>query len=129
LLKRYEGEMVRRFDAVLAVTDEDKTALLEAAAADREITVIPIAVDVDEVQLVSAKTDANHILHMGTMYWPPNIDGVMWFIQGVLPRIRQERPDVVFDVVGSQPPSALQELSNNDTGIHVAGYVATQLRC
>lgn len=123
LLKAYEGQMVRRFEAVLAVSREDQAALLEAASVEREITVIPIAVDADEVQPVARRPDANHILHLGTMYWPPNIDGVMWFIREVFPRIRRHRPDVVFDVVGSRPPSVLRELSRDGSGTNVAGYV------
>lgn len=124
LLKRYEGEMVRSFDAVLAVTEEDKAVLLEAASAEWEIAVIPIAVDTDEVRPVARQLEANHILHIGTMYWPPNIDGVWWFLQEVYPLIRRQRPDVVFDVVGSRPPQRLRVLSGDGTGINVTGYVA-----
>lgn len=61
------------------------------------------------------------------MYWPPNIDGVMWFIREVFPQIRQHRPDVVLDVVGSRPPSVLQELSWDGSGINVTGYVVDPL--
>jgi glycosyltransferase involved in cell wall biosynthesis len=57
------------------------------------------------------------------MYWPPNIDGVLWFIREVFPRIRARRPDVVFDVIGARPPRALVELSGDGTGINVTGYV------
>jgi len=124
LLKRYEGGMVRGFDAVLAVSREDRAALLEAAGVEREVAVIPIAVDTDEVQPVRRRPDADHILHLGTMYWPPNVDGVMWFVRQVLPRVRRHRPDVVFDVVGSRPPSALLELGRGDSGVNVTGYVA-----
>lgn len=123
LLKRYEGRMVRAFDGVLAVSQEDRAVLLEAAGEEREITVIPIAIDTDEVCLVSRRPDTSHLLHLGTMYWPPNIDGVMWFVREVFPRIRQRRPDVVFDVVGSRPPSAIMELSQSDGGINVTDYV------
>lgn len=123
LLKRYEGQMVRDFDAVLAVTGKDKTALLEAAGVNREIAVIPIAVDTEEVRPVARQPDANHILHIGTMYWPPNIDGVWWFIQKIYPLIRRQRPDVVFDIVGSRPPQVLQALGDDDASINVAGYV------
>jgi glycosyltransferase involved in cell wall biosynthesis len=78
LLKRYEGRLCREFDAVLAVSEEDKAALNEAIGpgSNRDITVIPIAVDTDEVALVDRQAEANHILHIGTMYWPPNIDGM-----------------------------------------------------
>jgi glycosyltransferase involved in cell wall biosynthesis len=123
LLKEYEGQMVRTFDAVLAVSQQDRAALLEAAGEEREITVIPIAIDTEEAGLVVREPGANHILHLGTMYWPPNIDGVTWFLREVFPHIRRHRPAAVFDVVGSRPPSDLQELGRADSGINVTGYV------
>ena len=124
LLHAYEGQQVRASDAVLAVSQEDRMALLQAAGTDLPITVIPIAVDVDETGTVSRQTAANHVLHLGTMYWPPNIDGVMWFLQEIWPRIRQKQPGVVFDIVGSRPPPALRKIGEEDDSIRVAGYVS-----
>lgn len=132
LLKTYEGRICRDFDGVLAVSNEDKAALLEAVQAAagavneadaRKMVVIPIAVDGDEVTPVQRNACANHILHIGTMYWPPNIDGINWFIAEVLPLVRRECPDVVFDVVGARPPQSLVELSKQDPRINATGYV------
>jgi glycosyltransferase involved in cell wall biosynthesis len=148
LLKQYEGIIIRDFDAVLAVTKEDKVALLEATDVQRrsewhsdkrEITVIPIAIDTDEISQIDRRsvgrngiptTEAHerrpqpsHILHIGTMYWPPNIDGITWFMGEIYPLIRQQRPDVVFDVIGSRPPQELVAMSGSETGVNVTGYV------
>ena len=123
LLKAYEGRICHEFDAVLAVSDEDRQALQEAAGRAVDITVTPIAVDTDEVAVVEREADPNHILHIGTMYWPPNVDAVSWFVREVYPLIRQQRPDVQFDVVGSRPPAELLTLNDAGLGIHVTGYV------
>lgn len=122
LLKEYEGHICREFDAVLAVSEEDKTALSEAAGRAVAATVIPIAVDTDEVTVVD-RPNPTHVLHIGTMYWPPNIDGVLWFIREVWPLIRQRKPGAQFDVVGSRPPQEIAALSGDGTGINVTGYV------
>jgi len=124
LLKAYEGRLVREFDAVLAVSYEDKAALQEAAGQPVDITVIPIAIDTDEVTVVNRDVEPRHILHIGTMYWPPNIDGVLWFAHQVYPLIRQQRPDICFDIVGARPPQDVAALNGDSTGIHVTGYVA-----
>lgn len=123
LLKRYEGQLVRQFDAVLAVSDEDRQALQEAAGQLVEITVIPIAVDTDQVKFIAREAEPSHILHIGTMYWPPNIDAMNWFVRQVYPLIRQGRPDVQFDVIGSRPPAELLALNDAGLGINVTGYV------
>jgi len=114
---------MREFDSVLAVTQEDRAELLDAAGVERQIVVIPIAVDVDEIRPVKRRPGANHILHIGTMYWPPNIDAVTWFVREVYPLVRRERPDVEFDVVGSRPPEGLRALNGAGLGINVTGYV------
>jgi glycosyltransferase involved in cell wall biosynthesis len=124
LLKAYEGRIVREFDAVLAVSHEDELALQEAAGQPVDITVIPIAIDTDEVTVVDRDVEPRHILHIGTMYWPPNIDGVLWFAHQVYPLIRQQRPDVCFDIIGARPPQEIAALSGDRTGINVTGYVA-----
>ncbi len=123
LLKSYEGRLVRDFDAVLAVSREDSVALQEAAGQPVDVTVIPIATDTDEVSLVEREPQPHHILHIGTMYWPPNIDAVNWFVRWVYPIIRRQRPDVQFDVVGSRPPGELLALNEAGLGINVTGYV------
>jgi len=124
LLKRYEGRVCRDFDAVLAVSEEDRKALEKAAGRPLDVTVIPIAVDTDEVQVVQREAEPRHILHIGTMYWPPNIDAVRWFVQAIYPLIHQQRPDVEFDVVGARPPAELLALNDAGLGINVTGYVA-----
>jgi glycosyltransferase involved in cell wall biosynthesis len=126
LLKSYEGRMVCDFDAVLAVSREDEAALQEAAGrpVDAEpLTVIPIAIDTDDVTVIEREAEPRHILHIGTMYWPPNIDGVNWFIRQVYPLVRERRPDVQFDVVGSRPPAELLALNDAGLGVNVTGYV------
>jgi len=123
LLRAYEGRVCREFDAVMAVSDEDRIALQEAARQPVDVTVIPITIDTDEVTVVERNQNARHILHIGTMYWPPNVDGVLWFIQKVYPLIRQQRPDVALDIVGSRPPQELVDLGQEGNGINVTGYV------
>jgi glycosyltransferase involved in cell wall biosynthesis len=123
LLKTYEGNICREFDGVLAVSEEDKMALLEASGQTKPITVIPIAVDTHELQPVQRLPEANHILHIGTMFWPPNIDGIEWFLHEIFPLIRAERPDIHFDVVGARPPQHLLDLNQQNIGVNVTGYV------
>lgn len=122
LLKEYEGRHVRECDLVLAVSDEDRSALLAAAGQARAVTVIPIAVDLNELQFVPRAPEADHVLHIGTMYWPPNIDGMLWFIREVLPLIKAQQPNVALDIVGARPSQELSSLNGQD-GIHVTGYV------
>jgi glycosyltransferase involved in cell wall biosynthesis len=124
LLQRYEGRICRTFDAVLAVSEPDKAGLEEAAGDAANITVIPIAIDTQEVTWLARRPDASRIVHIGTMFWPPNIDGVLWFLREVWPLIRAQRPDAAFDAVGANPPPQIVGCGANTTGVHVNGHVA-----
>jgi polysaccharide biosynthesis protein PslH len=123
LLKRYEGTVCRSFDAVLTVSEADKAALEEASGGRGRLMVAPIAVDPEAIPLVSRAPQADHILHIGTMFWPPNVDGVLWFLREVYPLIQDARPDVCFDIVGARPPKTITETGRSLEGVKVAGYV------
>jgi glycosyltransferase involved in cell wall biosynthesis len=62
------------------------------------------------------------MLSMATMYWPPNIDGVLGFAREVLPLIRHDEPDAPFYIVGARPPDEVRALMIDAT-IEVTGYV------
>src|SRR5262249_6145485 len=81
-------------------------------------------VDTDEARPLQRRPDADRIVHIGTMYWPPNIDAVRWFAQEVLPRIRAARPATAFDVIGARPPRAIRALTQPGRDVQVTGYVA-----
>ncbi|MFZ2487723.1 MAG: glycosyltransferase family 4 protein [Anaerolineae bacterium] len=132
--RRYEKDMVRRYDAVLTVTEEDRGLLLdlfdqpERAALAEKFTVVPICVDPAQTAPVihsplSTNDPAPTMLHLGTMFWPPNVAGVLWFAREVLPQIWRQLPNARFVVVGKNPPPEVQALAT-DPRIIVTGYVA-----
>lgn len=126
LLKRYEGDLCRAFEAVTAVSEEDKRALIEAGARP-EMTVIPIAIDVDEQPLIDRQPSGPHIVHIGTMYWPPNIEGITWFLDEIYPRIKARVPDVRCTLIGARPPESIKSREKTDPSLKVTGYVEDPL--
>ena len=128
--ERYEAAMVKAYDALLTVIMEDRERLLalflphERQALAPKFTVIPICVDVDQASIV-APQDGHPptVLHLGTMFWPPNANGVVWFAQQVLPLIHAQRPDARFVVIGKNPPEEVTALTA-DSRVEVTGYVA-----
>jgi polysaccharide biosynthesis protein PslH len=123
LLTHYEGRIGREFNAVVAVSEEDRSALEEVAGKLPGMVVVPISVDSDEVVPVERDPAGRHILHIGTMFWAPNVDGILWFAREIYPLVRAQLPQVEFDVVGARPPEDVQALGDNEPSIHVTGYV------
>lgn len=126
LLKGYEGELCRSFEAVTAVTEEDRRWLVEAGA-DEDMPVIPIAIDTDEQAQIRRTPSGPHIVHIGTMYWPPNIDGITWFLDEIYPLIKAQVPEVRCTLIGARPPASLVERAQRDPSLTVTGYVEDPL--
>jgi glycosyltransferase involved in cell wall biosynthesis len=131
-VKRYEGELLKAVDHVLAVTDVDRAGLEEALkfAQVKEneqvapIAVIPIAVDTQQLQPIKRKTDSKSIVTLGTLHYPPNADGIRWFFMEVFPLIRQRVPDATLTIIGKNPPPDFVEhaISHSEM-IRLTGYV------
>jgi glycosyltransferase involved in cell wall biosynthesis len=130
-IKQYEGMIVSDFHATLAVTEPDRLALIEAVHEYRangkdvaSISVIPIAVDTRQIQPVPRATNSLNILTMGTLYYPPNADGIRWFTQEVFPLVRQKMPKVTLTIVGKNPPQDFVRLAADpNSGVTVTGFV------
>ncbi|MDP6978291.1 MAG: glycosyltransferase [Myxococcota bacterium] len=61
------------------------------------------------------------MLFVGGFRHAPNVDAVLWFVERVLPKIRENLGDVVLHVVGSETPPEIRELAG--VGVVVHGYV------
>jgi glycosyltransferase involved in cell wall biosynthesis len=57
------------------------------------------------------------------MDWLPNEDGIRYFTDQIMPRIKQAVPDVTLTVVGRDPYPSLVELSKRDPSVIVTGRV------
>jgi glycosyltransferase involved in cell wall biosynthesis len=58
----------------------------------------------------------------GSMDWLPNEDGMQYFVQQILPRIREAEPDVTLSIIGRAPTPAVKRLADQ-AGIEVTGRV------
>ena len=131
-VKAYEANIVADFDGTLAVAETDRASLINAvqefhpgkAVEKLPITVIPIAVDTQKIRPVDRPENSLNILTMGTLYYPPNADGIRWFMQEVFPLVQRVLPAARLTVVGKNPPSDFLRLAQESQGsIAMTGYV------
>lgn len=116
-----EATLCAQMDTILAVSDEDKDALTAILGSDERIEIMPIAIDADAQPVVSRKENAGEITHVGTMYWPPNVDGINWFLDEVRPLLETAGFAGCINLVGKNPPAAL--LQRGDDVVRVTGFV------
>jgi sugar transferase (PEP-CTERM/EpsH1 system associated) len=122
-LQRYELNVCRQVDRVLVVSNEDAMTLRKLAPDLHNITVVPIGVDGDYFQPQPHFPDPKTLLSIGTMYWPPNVDSMIWFYDTVYPQIKAEVPDVQLKIVGADPVEKIVRLGREDKSVEVTGYV------
>jgi polysaccharide biosynthesis protein PslH len=120
----YEGRMCRAFDRMTVVSEDDRMALEDVAGGKFPSIVIPIAVDTNELAFTPRGPAARHVVSVATMFYPPNVEGIQWFIGEVFPRVRAGNAAVKFFAVGSRPPAAIAQLGQSVGGVEVTGYVA-----
>jgi len=126
LMRKLEGEACRRAQIVLAVSEHDQEALYEVAGKEAKIEVVPITVDAAQFAPLWEARDPqpNMLFTIGTMFWPPNSEGVLWWLREGYESLRKQCPGMTYDVVGARPPQGLLTLAEQREGVHVHGYVA-----
>jgi len=120
-IRRAERQICQTADLVLTTTFEDQAALLEVCAKVFTGKIVPIGVHVPAVP--PNRGTAPLLLHIGTMFYPPNADAVRWFVTEVFNRVRAAVPDARFIVVGARPPRDIVALHDPGRGIEIRGYV------
>ncbi|MDX2170744.1 MAG: glycosyltransferase [Deltaproteobacteria bacterium] len=123
-LRAYERSIAQRVDTILTVSQADRRALAEVIGPGRQVTVLPIGIDVEALAPLARADGGARIVYIGTMFWPPNAEAVAWFLRAVWPRIRAARPDAQFAVIGARPPRALRAAARGDRRVSFHGYVA-----
>jgi glycosyltransferase involved in cell wall biosynthesis len=121
-LRRYEQRLWSEFDGAVFVSNYDRGAV-GAPAEDRPgLATIPICAAPGDRTLVPGSEHPHTVLHLGTMFWPPNVQGMLWFAREVWPIVAREEPDARLVIIGRRPPAEVQALAS-DPRIEVTGYV------
>ncbi|MGH9702801.1 MAG: glycosyltransferase family 4 protein, partial [Candidatus Acidiferrales bacterium] len=119
---RAERRYLNLADHVLAVSETDKEIFTQQIEPDK-ITVVPTGVDIDFFRPADREEQPNTLVFTGSMDWMPNEDGIFYFVEKILPRIRRSFPNVSLRVVGRRPSARLLELARITEGLQVTGGV------
>ena len=122
-VREFEVASCNRSQSVLACSERDRDALL-AAGVTTPVFVIPNVIEVERYLRPSKAEDPATLLYVGAMDWYPNIDGVRFFAEQILPRIVAEVPEVRFVIAGRNPSPELVAELTADKHIEFTGTVA-----
>ena len=118
--RREEIAICSKQDAMFVTSVRDKS-ILDADIPDIPKFIIPNGVDTSYFHSRSKSEDPLALVFTGSMNYPPNSDGAIFFIDKILPRIRSQFPGIRLYVVGNAPPRALRR--RNSASVVITGYV------
>lgn len=121
-LERMERKYVSVADHVLAVSENDRDFFRKYASDDR-MSVIPTGVDTDYFVPDWGREEPESIVFTGSMDWMANEDGIIFFIEKILPLVRRRFPKAKLWIVGRRPSAKLKAIAERESGIVVTGTV------
>jgi sugar transferase (PEP-CTERM/EpsH1 system associated) len=122
-MRAFERRMCRRFDAVVAVSSEDREQM-KSEYGVASVFDVPTGVDTEFFRPRGGEQKlAHNLVFTGSMDWLPNEDAITYFTERIMPRVRKSIPDVTLTVVGRNPYPSLLELSQRDPSVVVTGRV------
>ncbi|MGE5569836.1 MAG: glycosyltransferase family 4 protein [Rhodospirillales bacterium] len=119
---RYECRVSRAAGHIAAVSAVD-AALMRKLFGVTRVSEIPTGVNIEYFAAPPSVEPFADLVFIGSMDWLPNIDGVRYFVQEILPLIRRKRPGCTFGIVGRAPAPAIAALAKQDRNIFVTGTV------
>ncbi len=118
-LERVEVGMLNEYDLLLAITADDLRRFTELGLRKTGL-VAPAGLVVAEYRPRPFKK-ALSIGFIGALDWMPNQQGVVWFLENVWPLLRENHPELTFEIAGKNTPDWLKKRAGN--GVKVLGEV------
>lgn len=123
-LAGYEARILRAFDHVLVVSDAERNLLTGKTEGGR-VRAMANGVDLEYFSPTHRggfQIPEPLLVFTGVMDYWPNVDGVRWFVERILPRVRAAVPTVRLFIVGSRPSAEVRRLAAV-AGVTVTGFV------
>ncbi len=119
-LKSFEEKQLQYFDAIVPITNQDKSWLKQCQP-HLPIHTIPAGLELDTFPAVQPPVNAYSIFHIGALDWQPNQEALKWFLTSVWPLLQKQLPHLQFFIAGKNTPEAY--FNWNIAGVKVLGQV------
>lgn len=113
-LRNYELSQVKKFDKVITSSEKDAHTLGLTNLPNTHV--IPNGCTIYDIDFIFKP----NLLYVGSLDYPPNELGLLWFLQRVFPRLASEFPNIQFYIVGKNPSAKIK--SFEDKNIKIIGF-------
>ncbi len=117
-LEKFEIEQLSHYDVLVGITQRDLDYFKKLGFKNKGI-VAPIGLEMAKYhpQYDSFKKPLS-LSFIGSLDWMPNLEGLEWFIQKVMPLIRKQYPTMELHIAGRNMPKSLQNLNAKNIVVH-----------
>ncbi len=112
-LRREEHHAWRKVDGCVLTSGRDEQ-LLRRDVPEIPTTVVPNGVDTEFFRPSHRPSEPLTLLFFGALDYHPNVEGLLFFLRSVMPRLRQRYASVTLFVVGPAPPEAIRRWASAD---------------
>jgi len=117
----YEREITNIFDRCFMISPTDQLNLLKINLNAKTVA-IPTAINIKKYQLSQTSNTIPHsMIYVGNFSWLPNLQGLLWFLREVWPKIIEEFSDAKIFIVGKNPSDEIIRFKSKN--VIVTGYV------
>lgn len=116
---RYETRHYSCFGKVLTLTGQDAAAL-KVFCPGLDVYADAVGIDIPPTQ-VTERSGSKKIGFLASFGHAPNVDAALFFLDEILPLIKEHEPGVEFVVAGKNPPAVLLEAAGK--GVICVGFV------
>lgn len=81
------------------------------------------SVDINFFQPSAKKVKRSTLIFIGTLSWYPNVAAVRYVANQLWPKLKKIFPEIVFNVIGANPPEDLLKFSDKEKNFNILGYV------
>ena len=120
-IKKIESGQADRFNAITVVSAAEAKLYRNHVGDHPGLTVLRHAVDTSYFQPLP-DSDNQTLLFVGVLDYKPNEDGITWFVNEVMPKLRAKNPNVTLNIVGRRPTAQVGALGMHP-GVNMIGPV------
>jgi glycosyltransferase involved in cell wall biosynthesis len=106
-IKKMEDRYIPKADLVMALTRRDAD-ILRSQKGSPPVEVSPAGIPVQEEGNTPVPI-AGTCFFLGALDWPPNQEGLIWFLEKILPLMKDRVPSLRFRVAGRNAPDWLRK--------------------
>jgi len=117
-LRNFEIQQLNNYDVLVGITQRDLDYFNKLGFKNKGV-VAPIGLDMANYKPnYGSFQQPLSLSFIGSLDWMPNLEGLEWFMQKIMPLIRKEYPTIKLHIAGRNMPKHLLNLKAKNIVIH-----------